>query len=260
MKYMKELNMYIVGGAVRDNIRNNILKVVPKVKIKDIDIAVESSSYDEMKDYIISLGFKIYTENPNFGTLKVRVTPSFHNIVCDWFIDFDKNMIPNVYDFAMCRSDGVYVDGRHPQSTTPTTIENDLARRDFTINAIAYKIDSSDIIDPYNGINDIKNRVIRCVGNPCDRFEEDGLRVLRAIRFMITLQFDMNGILSHLISDSGAEYLEKSNISNERIREEVYKIFKYNLYDAIIILADFRGVTNYISNSMVWLKATMEKK
>lgn len=88
------------------------------------------------------------------------------------------------------RIDGIYQDGRHPKSVTFTTdLRKDLARRDFTINAIAF--DGKGLIDPFGGQEDLKKGIIRCVGNPEDRFFEDGLRIVRALRFAATLSFSI---------------------------------------------------------------------
>lgn len=98
------------------------------------------------------------------------------------------------------RSDGTYLDGRHPKSVTlGVSLEQDLARRDFTINAMALPVSAlssinwlDSLIDPYGGRQDLENRIIRTVGDPLSRFKEDGLRVLRACRFSAILDFDID--------------------------------------------------------------------
>lgn len=125
------------------------------------------------------------------------------------------------YEITTFRCDGDYSDCRRPDNVTFTSnINDDLARRDFTINAIAVN-PYQGVVDPFKGIDDINNKVIRCVGNPDDRFNEDGLRILRAIRFAAQLGFT--------IEDETAKSIHKNKdlldkISKERIQSELFKI------------------------------------
>ena len=130
------------------------------------------------------------------------------------------------YEVTTFRKDGNYSDGRRPDNVTfSNSILEDLSRRDFTINAIAIdastKNKSSCYIDPYNGVEDINNKIVRCVGNPDDRFNEDALRILRAIRFAAQLGFSIEEETSKSIHKN--KYLLK-NISKERIQSELFKI------------------------------------
>jgi tRNA nucleotidyltransferase (CCA-adding enzyme) len=120
------------------------------------------------------------------------------------------------------RGDGVYLDGRHPESIAfVNSIEVDLARRDFTVNAIAYDPIMQRLIDPFGGQNDITNRCIKAVGDPFQRFSEDGLRVLRAIRFVSTLDFVIDGGTAAAIPSARAVY---AKVSVERVQDELRKI------------------------------------
>ena len=125
------------------------------------------------------------------------------------------------YEVTTYRIDGEYTDGRHPKEVvfTPNLTE-DLRRRDFTINAMAYN-DKTGIIDEFDGIEDIQNKVIRCVGVPEDRFNEDALRMLRAIRFSAQLDFSIDNDTYNAI---GKLYKNLSLISKERIQTELTKI------------------------------------
>lgn len=120
------------------------------------------------------------------------------------------------------RSEGKYTDGRHPDRVTfGVTLQEDLARRDFTINAIAYDPIKDQLIDPFGGLVDIKRECIRTVGLPQHRFSEDGLRMMRAVRFMATLDMQLdfdtrNGIRASLETLKG--------VSSERIRTELLKL------------------------------------
>lgn len=125
------------------------------------------------------------------------------------------------YEVTTYRIDGEYTDGRHPKEVvfTPNLTE-DLRRRDFTINAMAYN-DKTGIIDEFDGIEDIHNKVIRCVGVPEDRFNEDALRMLRAVRFSAQLDFSIDNDTYNAI---GKLYKNLSLISKERIQTELTKI------------------------------------
>ncbi|MCK9216427.1 MAG: polynucleotide adenylyltransferase [Firmicutes bacterium] len=119
------------------------------------------------------------------------------------------------------RSEGNYTDGRHPDWIRfEKNIENDLSRRDFTINAIAYNRIRG-IVDPYKGRDDILSKTIRTVGNPIGRFNEDRLRMIRAIRFSTSLCFELEENSLYAIK-SLAHSIEE--VSSERIREELFKI------------------------------------
>ncbi len=122
---------------------------------------------------------------------------------------------------ATFRKDGEYGDGRHPEGVVFTTAEGDAERRDFTVNALFYEVGSERVIDFVGGVADIERKVLRAVGDPLERFEEDKLRVLRAVRFSTTLGFAIeektwDGVVA------GAKKIHC--VSGERIRDEVAKI------------------------------------
>ena len=125
------------------------------------------------------------------------------------------------YEITTYRIDGKYTDHRRPDNVEFTSdIKADLARRDFTINAVAMDINGC-IIDPFNGIQDMKDGLIRCVGEPEKRFTEDALRIMRAVRFASQLNFNIE------INTSEAVHRMKDllqNISHERIRDELDKL------------------------------------
>lgn len=124
------------------------------------------------------------------------------------------------YEITPFRKEGRYSDFRHPDEVIwAKTLEEDLARRDFTINAMAN--DGKNIFDPFNGQEDLKNKIIRCVGNPNDRFGEDALRMLRAIRFATQLKFVIEEKTWEAIKEN-AKLI--TLISSERIRDELIKI------------------------------------
>jgi tRNA nucleotidyltransferase (CCA-adding enzyme) len=125
------------------------------------------------------------------------------------------------FEITTYRVDGKYSDGRRPDSVEFTTdLISDLSRRDFTVNAIAYN-DKDGLIDPFGGQKDLFSRVLRCVGDPEDRFTEDGLRVMRALRFMSVLSFDPDPNTAASIYRC-MDLLK--NVSAERISSELSKL------------------------------------
>lgn len=120
------------------------------------------------------------------------------------------------------RTDGNYADGRRPDDVKlGVSLEEDLARRDFTVNAMAFCLETNQLIDPFLGRNDILFRTIRAVGRPFDRFMEDGLRMMRAVRFAATLDFE---ICPHTREGIGGSLLNIQGVSQERIRDELVKL------------------------------------
>jgi tRNA nucleotidyltransferase (CCA-adding enzyme) len=221
---------YLVGGSVRDKLMG--------VKSNDLDYAVEADSFNEMKEDVLTKGGYIFLERPEFLTIRGRI-----NGVCA--------------DYTMCRADGFYADGRRPDSVTACGLELDLARRDFTCNAIAMDSDGN-IIDPFNGVEDIKHKMIRCVGTARDRLDEDALRMLRAIRFSITKGFKID---MEIKAYMWAEPHMLINVSYERIREELHKCFSHDTLSTLLALEEFDGIRDFVfSETNLWLKPSSESK
>ena len=185
---------YLVGGCVRDAILNK----VPK----DWDITTNATPDEVIK--IFSPKYKVLEVGKKYGTVAVVIDS-------------------NQYEITTYRVDGEYSDNRKPNNVEYTSdIVEDLKRRDFTMNAIAINPNPPlKIIDPFNGIDDIYNRTIRCVGNANERFEEDALRILRALRFSAKYGFDIESDTAIALTNN--RYLLK-NISAERINAELCKI------------------------------------
>lgn len=146
------------------------------------------------------------------------------------------------YEVTTYRIDGEYNDSRHPESVEFTcNLIEDLKRRDFTINAMAYN-PRVGLVDAFDGIGDIEKKIIRCVGNPNERFDEDALRILRAIRFSAQLGFEIDELTMSAIKEQ-AHTLE--NISAERIRTELEKLMLSDHPDKLITAYN-SGVTKVI--------------
>jgi poly(A) polymerase/tRNA nucleotidyltransferase (CCA-adding enzyme) len=208
---------YLVGGCVRDILRGE--------KPKDWDITTNAKPEE-----IQNLFEKSFYEN-EYGTVGVVN----ENI---------KDETLKVVEVTPFRIEGKYTDGRRPDEVHfSNKIEDDLKRRDFTVNAIAYDISKRQLIDLYKGQQDIKDKIIRTVGNPEERFAEDGLRILRAIRLATELSFMINKKTEDAIVKM-ASMLEK--ISKERIRDEFTKIIMSSNPKEGLILANKLGVLKYI--------------
>ena len=186
---------YVVGGCVRDS----ILGYTPK----DWDLTTDATP-DEIREV-----FKDYPIINNNGEKHGTVTVRYN----------EENIEITTY-----RIDGEYKDSRHPESVEFTKdIVKDLARRDFTINAMAYNSGDT-VIDPFGGLKDLKEGIVRAVGDPKERFKEDALRILRGLRFACRYNFHIeNGTMY-------AMFFQKDlldNISAERIHDEIIRIFDY---------------------------------
>ena len=182
---------YTVGGCVRDS----LLDRTPN----DWDITTNATP-EEMK--VCFKDFRVIETGIRHGTLTVIV---------------DGMQL----EITTYRNDGEYLDNRHPvQVTFSKNIEDDLSRRDFTVNAMAYHPEKG-FVDLFGGREDLQNRIIRAVGDAKTRFEEDGLRILRAIRFAAVLDFDIAEDTAKAVH--ACKHL-LSGIAAERIREELCKL------------------------------------
>lgn len=191
---LEELNAhgfeaYVVGGCVRDS----LLGRMPE----DWDITT-SATPEEVK--------KIFKRTIDTGISHGTVT-----VMADH----------TGYEVTTYRIDGEYEDGRHPRTVEFTrSLEEDLKRRDFTINAMAYNKEKG-LVDAFGGLQDLKDHIIRCVGNPLDRFTEDALRILRALRFSAQLGFTVESGTKKAIREIAPNL---AKVSRERIAVELTKL------------------------------------
>lgn len=199
----------VVGGAVRDLLGGK--------NVIDWDLTTAAKPDEIQKIFPDS-----YYEN-RFGTVGVKTGEG-------------------VVEVTTYRTEESYSDNRHPDEVVwGKSLEDDLARRDFTVNAIALKWINGEleIVDPYDGQTDLKNKILRTVGVPDARFEEDALRLLRAIRFVTTLDFNLEENTSASITKN-AKLIK--NISGERIRDEVFKMVNSEKPDRGFLLAHGIGL------------------
>lgn len=191
---------WVVGGRVRDCIMAEMSSGQRSLDGGDWDIATNARPED-----VSRLFRRVIPTGIEHGTVTVLVEGVG-------------------YEVTTFRAEAGYVDGRHPgQVAFLDDISADLARRDFTVNAIAYDPLHDRVVDPFGGIDDIRAELLRAVGDASERFAEDGLRVLRAARFVATLHFSLEATTEAAIEPSLDSYRK---VSAERIREEWLKTMK----------------------------------
>ena len=181
---------YFAGGCVRDMVRG--------LPPKDFDIATGATP-----DVVQKIFPHTYAVGADFGVV----------VVVENGLNFE---------VATFRADGAYLDHRHPVDVRFSSPEEDAKRRDFTINGMFFDPEKNEVIDYVGGRADIEAKVIRAIGNPRDRFDEDRLRMLRAVRFATVLDYEIDGETWKALTESADAINE---ISAERIREELVKIF-----------------------------------
>ena len=181
---------YFAGGSVRDMVRG--------LPAKDFDIATDATP-----DVVQKIFPHTYAVGAHFGVVVV-VENGFN------------------FEVATFRSDGAYYDHRHPVNVRFSSPEEDAKRRDFTINGMFFDPEKDEVIDFVGGRTDIKAKIVRAIGNASQRFEEDRLRVLRAIRFAAALDYKIDNETWKALAENATSINE---ISAERIREELVKIF-----------------------------------
>lgn len=225
---------YLVGGAVRDAVMGN--------PSKDLDFVMLAPSFDAMREAILEDGCKIFVEKPEY--LTIRANHPRHGAV----------------DYVVARHDGVYSDGRRPDSTAiASDIEQDLSRRDFTMNALAQDMETGKILDPFDGLKDISNKIICCVGNAELRLKEDRLRAFRAVRFAIQKGFSIESNTACAIRQ--LSFNDFAKISTERIREELLKMCLVNSGLTIRFIShDFPILWDVIESRKIWFRPTTEAK
>ncbi len=242
-KYIREIlntldnngfEAYLVGGSVRDFLAEKEKNLSPK----DWDITTNAIP----KELLNLFPDSVY-EN-NFGTVKVKIRDKNENVI-------------DLIEITTYRTESKYSDARRPDRVKfSQKLEEDLKRRDFTINAIAIKLKNLklkeiktknkkdyEIIDIFKGQEDLKNKIIRAVGKPEERFSEDALRMMRAIKFAVKLDFEIERKTFEAIKKN-AILIKK--IANERIRDEFIEILKSPKPAKGVVLLKKSGLLKYI--------------
>lgn len=223
------MEMYLVGGIVRDT----ILGLKPKdhdfTVVLPNDIDFQGLAFEYMRMKLEDRGVEIFVETPEFLTIRGR------------FSKDDREFPGIAADFVLARKDSAGSDGRRPDYVEPGTLLDDLARRDFTVNAMAMNYLGNDgcyeIIDPFGGQLDLNEMKLRFVGDPMTRIREDALRVMRAYRFVVTKGFKMEGLTRQTIELEAEVPDLLSKISEDRRAEELSKMFRFDTLTSLDVLA-----------------------
>ncbi len=203
---------FLVGGALR----NYYAHLEPS----DFDFATDASP-----DEVINIFNNVIPTGIKHGTVTV-IFKGEH------------------YEVTTFRIESDYSNARHPDSIVySSSIYDDLKRRDFTINALALNMDNGELIDPHNGLDDIKYRIIRAIGNPVDRFNEDGLRLMRACRFTSQLNFSLENETLAAMTVCRQNILK---VSMERIRDEIIRILKTDKPSIAFKIMEATGILKLI--------------
>ncbi len=210
---------FFAGGCVRDKLLG--------LSFKDIDITTSASP-----DEVIKLFTRTVPVGVQFGVVIVLI-----------------NRLS--FEVATFRKDGIYTDGRHPDSVEFTNEKEDVLRRDFTINGMLYNPLTEEVIDYVGGKQDLNNRIVRAIGDPYTRFHEDKLRMIRAIRFAARFSYQIDQQTWQAIQ---ALHQEISQVSLERIRDELVKILTENNPRVGMELLDQSGLLEVILPEISQLK------
>lgn len=239
---------YEVGGKVRDEILGLESKDVDYVAVPSDELITKIESaqemFDVLEEYLHNNKFNIFLITRDCFTIRAKF-PEGHKY-------------QGVADFVMARKEIGYIPGTRTPIVKPGTLYDDLERRDFTLNALA-KDNEGNIIDFFNGLEDLKRGYLR-TPLPCTvTFNDDPLRILRAIRFCITKGFWIGPAMDGAIQDYDYE-TKMGVVSTERIREELFKCFKHDTIKTLKTLHEYPALRNYIfKNNLLWLKPTMEQ-
>lgn len=243
--------VYLVGGSVRNHLMGK--------PISDVDFAVEAESYGHMREYLMGVGVRYWQERPEFVTARGMMPPwTFGQFGGALKTEGARGNMS--CDFTLCRAESMYHDHRHPSTVTPASLWVDLDRRDFTINAIALNGDGI-CFDPHNGRKDIKDRILRTVGNAEQRFDEDPLRIFRGIRFAVLYGLTIDPEVQRAFHNPTIMRQLKT-VKIERVREELNKALKDDWYYTMQLLtSDFPLIGSHLSSLPdLWFKATQEGK
>lgn len=225
--------LYEVGGHVRDGMMG--------IKSNDIDYTVvfhdfasfdsEHAAFEWFVEDIESKGYKVFQENPEVVTVRAKFP--------------DSN---EVADFVLARQEVGYREGtRRPLRVGLGSLEDDLRRRDFTVNALARDIETGEIVDLFNGQQDLRDKVLKTPVDAIVSLEDDPLRMLRALRFSVTKGFDIDDTVMEAMHKMDPARFEET-VSKERIREELKKMFDFNTMESLLTLQCLKFINEGIYN------------
>jgi len=244
---------YEVGGCVRDEILGLQSKDIDYVAVPSDELLTSvysaSSMFNILSRFLKEEGFEIFLETPDCFTIRARF-PQTHKY-------------SGVADFVMARKEVGYIDGTRTPIIQPGTLYDDLARRDFTLNALA-KDEDGKIIDYFDGLWALEAKMLITPLSPEETFLDDPLRMLRALRFSITKGFIISPIVWSAMFIPGLITKLEKVVSGERIREEVMKMMIFDTVKTMRLFAEIDKIeprfTEVVFGKEMWLKPTFEKK
>jgi tRNA nucleotidyltransferase/poly(A) polymerase len=241
--------IFKVGGCIRDGILGINSKDIDFTFVLDnLDQTVEEG-FIQMEQWMQDGGFEIFLSTPDMFTIRGK---------------FPKDHVHAglVADFVMARKEIGYIEGTRRPILALGNLEDDLVRRDFTVNALAEDINGN-IIDLFNGREDLANGLLRTPLDPMVTFMDDPLRLLRALRFTITKDFRMHSDIWEAMKQPALLSKLELTVSGERIREEIMKMMAKDTTRSFRLLADvdqaIPGFLDLIFKKGLWLKPTFEK-
>jgi tRNA nucleotidyltransferase/poly(A) polymerase len=244
---MSLFTFYEVGGKIRDEILGLQSKDVDYTVVPSDGLLEKYKTAHEMfvvlETFLLSEKFEIFLSTPDCFTIRAKF-PKDHKY-------------QGVADFVMARKEIGYVEGTRTPIVVPGTLRDDLERRDFTINSMA-KGENGEIIDLFDGMKDLEKMVLKTPLPTKQTFDDDPLRIIRAIRFAITKGFSLKHIDYYI---NNYDYETKMKVvSTDRIREELHKCFKHDTMNTLDTLNDYPRLKRYIfENKLMWLKPTNEQ-
>jgi len=234
------MKYYKVGGYVRDSMLGLLSKDVDYTCVVNFEITVEAA-FEMMHKDLIEKGYEIFLSTPEMHTIRAKSPVG-----------------KEVADFVLARKEVGYVEGTRRPILELGTLEDDLYRRDFTVNAMALD-EEGHLIDPFGGEIDLMMfKTLRTPKDPINTLNDDPLRILRALRFHVTKGFKLSHDLHHAIKNFN--YTDKMYVvSEERIREELYKCFKVDTLKTLYLFDLYPELKKYIfTKTKLWLKPTNE--
>jgi tRNA nucleotidyltransferase/poly(A) polymerase len=256
---LTKYQIYYVGGFVRDKLLG--------IKSNDIDfcfvclddhknLSIEDG-FQFMKEWLINEGFTIFLETPSMLTIRAKMPSKFLKL-CE-FMEYDGLTA----DFVLARKEISYDDNSRQPIVTLGTLEDDLIRRDFTVNAMAMDLDGN-IIDLFGGIEDLNNKILKTPRDAKLTMMDDPLRILRALRFSVTKQFVIDPTIINAMMQQNIQDKLFTVVSQDRIREELTKMFKYSTSRTLRLIykLDMIAPTTFMDRLFengLWLKPTNEK-
>lgn len=253
---MIKYKLFEVGGAIRDRllgIKNPkdidySVVIINKQEFKTPLKAFEALSFDLMKK-----GYEIFLETPEMFTIRGKFPK-------------DHKLEGLVADFVIARKEGDYIKGTRQPEVSLGTLLNDLERRDFTVNCMAMDLEGN-LTDPFGGQRDLQSRILRTPIDTNVSFNDDPLRILRAIRFKITKGLEFSDEMIHAFATFNGNKIGMT-VSVERIRDELFKCFNYNTEQTLNILLFIKQLNPVLysnilgigknQNSIMWLMPTLK--